>query len=71
MTNYCLDPRRFGREIEQASARASARPVLGMAFLAYAHHRVWILKTGHRTGKIVLVVNTVLVVLLWAWRLPF
>jgi hypothetical protein len=43
---------------------------LSVAFLAYAHYRVWILKTGHRTGKIILVINTVLVVLLWAWRLP-
>jgi hypothetical protein len=48
-------------------------PLLGLsvAFLAYAHYRVWIQKRGHRTGKIILVINTVLVVLLWAWRLPF
>jgi len=44
---------------------------LSVVFLAYAHYRVWILKRGHRTAKIVLAVNTVLVVLLWAWRLPF
>jgi len=42
-----------------------------VAFLGYAHYRVWILKSGHRIGKVILGVNTVLVFLLWAWRLPF
>ncbi len=45
--------------------------LLSVAFLAYAHYRVWVRKHGHRTSKIVVLVNTVLVILLWSWRLPF
>ncbi|MFQ5744247.1 MAG: hypothetical protein ACE5HV_11745 [Acidobacteriota bacterium] len=44
---------------------------LSVVFLGYAHYSAWIRKKGHRTGKIILLVNTVLVVSLWAWRLPF
>jgi hypothetical protein len=44
---------------------------MSVVFLGYAHCRVWIRKIGHPTAKIVLVVNTVLIFLLWAWRLPF
>ncbi len=45
--------------------------VLSVAFLAYANYRAWVRKHGHRTSKIVVLANTVLVILLWAWRLPF
>ena len=45
--------------------------VLSVAFLTYAHLRVWVRKEGRPAAKIVLLVNTVLVALLWAWRLPF
>jgi len=41
-----------------------------VVLLGYAHYRVWVRGVGHRTGTIVLLVNTVLVTALWAWRLP-
>ncbi len=44
---------------------------ISTALLAYAHSQVWVQKIGHRAGTWILLVNTVLVVLLWAWRLPF
>ncbi len=47
--------------------------VVSVAVLGYVHYRVWVqgIGRGHRTATIVLVVNTVLVFSLWAWRLPF
>jgi hypothetical protein len=45
--------------------------VLSALLLAYAHYRVWVYKQGGRTGRTILVANTLLVVLLWFWRLPF
>ncbi len=45
--------------------------ITSVVFLAYAHWRVWVGKQGHRNARIVLVVNTFLVALLWFWRLPF
>ncbi|MDA2924866.1 hypothetical protein MYX65_09470 [Acidobacteria bacterium AH-259-L09] len=60
---------------------AAARVVVGelalalfitsVVFLAYAHWRVWVRKQGHRNARVILVVNTFLVALLWFWRLPF
>ncbi len=45
--------------------------ITSVVFLAYAHWRAWVGKQGHRRTRIVLVVNTFLVALLWFWRLPF
>ena len=45
--------------------------VVSLAFLLYAHFRVWVRREGRPAAKIVLLVNTVLVALLSAWRLPF
>jgi hypothetical protein len=45
--------------------------VLSAVLLAYAHYRVWLRKQGGRVAKIVLVANSLLVVSLWVWRLPF
>ena len=44
---------------------------VSVAVLGYAHYRVWIRRIGHRTGTVILNINTVLVALLWVWRLPF
>ena len=43
---------------------------LSIGFLGYAHYRAWILRQGRLSAKLILIVNTVLVLLLWAWRLP-
>lgn len=44
--------------------------LLGSAgFLAYAHYLVWVRGFGHRTGRWILVLNTVLVVYFWHGRL--
>lgn len=57
---------------------AAARGVVGhlmpwlflgsVAFLGYAHYLVWIRRTGHRTARWILLVNTVLVAYLWYGR---
>jgi len=39
--------------------------LLSLAFLAYAHYLVWIRRTGRRTSRWILGVNTVLVTGLW------
>lgn len=39
--------------------------LLSIGILGYAHYRAWWGHGSHRTGRIVLVVNTVLVMLLW------
>jgi len=44
---------------------------LAVVVLGYAHYRVWIRGIGNRTSTIILSVNTVLVLSLWVWRLPF
>ncbi len=44
---------------------------LAVVVLGYAHYRVWIQGVGSRTSTIILSVNTVLVLSLWVWRLPF
>ena len=44
---------------------------LAVVVLSYAHYRVWIRGIGSRTSTIILSVNTVLVLSLWVWRLPF
>lgn len=44
---------------------------LSIAVLGYAHYRVWIRGFRHRTGTILLIVNTALVTSFWVWRLPF
>lgn len=41
---------------------------LSAGFLGYAHYRAWWGHGTHRTGKVVLGINTVLVILLWADR---
>ena len=33
--------------------------------LGYAHYRVWFLRQGHRAARVILILNTVLVVWLW------
>jgi len=45
--------------------------VMSLALLGYAHYRVWIRGIGHRTGTLILLINTVLVAALWAWRLAW
>ncbi|MDA2934480.1 hypothetical protein MYX82_09065 [Acidobacteria bacterium AH-259-D05] len=45
--------------------------ITSVVFLAYAHWQAWVGKQGPRRTRIVLVVNTFLVALLWFWRLPF
>ncbi len=45
--------------------------ITSVVFLAYAHWRAWVGKQGPRRTRIVLVVNTFLVALLWFWRLHF
>jgi len=44
---------------------------LAVVVLGYAHYRAWIQGIGSRTSTIILSVNTVLVLSLWVWRLPF
>ncbi len=44
---------------------------LAVVVLGYAHYRVGIRGIGNRTSTIILSVNTVLVLSLWVWRLPF
>ena len=44
--------------------------LVSVTVLSYAHYRVWFRGIRHRTGTIILVLNTVLVALLWVWRLP-
>jgi len=43
--------------------------VMSLALLGYAHYEVWVRRSGHRTGTRILLINTVLVAALWAWRL--
>ena len=45
--------------------------VVSVVVLGYAHYRVWVRGIGHRTATLVLLANTVLVAVLWVWRLPF
>lgn len=57
-----------------AAARLAIGPLLPFLFafsillLGYAHFRAWIRREGHRTARLVLMANTVLVALLWYER---
>ena len=44
---------------------------LAVVVLGYAHYQVWVRGIGSRASTIILSVNTVLVLSLWVWRLPF
>lgn len=55
-------------------ARLAIGPLIPFLFafsillLGYAHFRAWIRREGHRTARLVLLANTVLVALLWYER---
>ncbi len=58
-----------------AAARVAASTLvlplllLSVSLLGVAHHRVWVRRRGHRAARWVLMVNTLLVIVLWAVRL--
>lgn len=42
--------------------------ILSVVFLAYAYYWAWVRKRGHRAGRWILLINTILVGYLWYGR---